>query len=87
MCVAGACLPGPLLRCCVEWLHAGWVGADHLQRWRNGGRTIKLDVQIDPSIIGGMTIRVGSVQIDSSLSTKLNKLSLALKSSVTGAAA
>jgi len=51
------------------------------------GKGVKLDVQIDPSIIGGMTIRVGSVQIDSSLATKLNKLSMALKSSVTGAAA
>jgi F-type H+-transporting ATPase subunit delta len=51
------------------------------------GKGVKLDVQIDPSIIGGMTIRVGSVQIDSSLATKLNKLSLALKSGVTGAAA
>jgi len=51
------------------------------------GKGVRLDVQIDGSIIGGMTIRVGSVQIDSSLATKLNKLSLALKSGVTGAAA
>ena len=51
------------------------------------GKGVKLDVVIDPSIIGGMKIRVGSIQIDSSLSTKLNKLSMALKSSVTGAAA
>jgi F-type H+-transporting ATPase subunit delta len=51
------------------------------------GKGVKLDVQIDASIIGGMTIRVGSVQIDSSLATKLNKLSMALKSGVTGAAA
>ena len=34
-----------------------------------------------------MTIRLGSVQIDSSLATKLNKLSMALKSGVSGAAA
>ena len=51
------------------------------------GKGVKLDVQIDPSIIGGMTIRLGSVQIDSSLATKLNKLSMALKSGVSGAAA
>ena len=62
------------------------------RRWATGllgalVRLYRLDVQIDPSIIGGMTIRVGSVQIDSSLATKLNKLSLALKSGVTGAAA
>jgi len=51
------------------------------------GKGVRLDVQIDPSIIGGMTIRLGSVQIDSSLATKLNKLSMALKSGVSGAAA
>ena len=36
-------------------------------------------VSVDPSLLGGMIVKIGSRQIDTSLKTKLNSLKLALK--------
>ena len=44
-----------------------------------GGKDVDLDVKIDPAIIGGLIVKVGSRMIDSSLRTKLNALKLAMK--------
>jgi F-type H+-transporting ATPase subunit delta len=44
-----------------------------------GGRQVDLDVKVDPAIIGGMTVKVGSRMIDSSLRTKLNAIKFAMK--------
>ena len=38
-----------------------------------------MDVAVDPSLLGGMIVRVGSRMVDSSLRTKLGKLQLAMK--------
>ncbi|WP_336293890.1 ATP synthase F1 subunit delta [Bartonella sp. CB169] len=46
-----------------------------------GGR-ILLHVLVDPTILGGLIVRVGSFQIDTSLATKLSSLKLALKKEV-----
>ncbi len=43
------------------------------------GAKVSVDVQIDPSLIGGLIVKVGSRMIDSSIKTKLSKLKLALK--------
>lgn len=43
------------------------------------GKDVTLDVKVDPSILGGLVVRIGSRQIDTSLKTKLNSLKLALK--------
>ena len=43
------------------------------------GRDIDLDVKIDPAIIGGLIVKVGSRMVDSSLRTKLNSIKLAMK--------
>lgn len=43
------------------------------------GRDVALDVNIDPSILGGLVVRVGSRMIDSSLKTRLETLGQALK--------
>lgn len=43
------------------------------------GRDIDLDVKVDPSIIGGLIVKVGSRMVDSSLRTKLNSIKLAMK--------
>jgi F-type H+-transporting ATPase subunit delta len=43
------------------------------------GKDIDLDVKIDPSIIGGLIVKVGSQMVDSSLRTKLNSIKLAMK--------
>ena len=43
------------------------------------GRDVALDVTVDPSILGGLVVRVGSRMIDNSLKTRLDNLGQALK--------
>lgn len=43
------------------------------------GKDIKLNVKIDPAILGGLIVKVGSRMVDSSLKTKLNSMKLAMK--------
>ncbi len=44
-----------------------------------GGKDIDLDVKIEPAIIGGLIVKVGSRMVDSSLRTKLNAIKFAMK--------
>jgi F-type H+-transporting ATPase subunit delta len=44
-----------------------------------GGKDIDLEVEVDPAIIGGMIVKVGSRMVDSSLRTKLNSIKFAMK--------
>lgn len=46
-----------------------------------GGKVL-LNMCVDPTILGGLIVRVGSSQIDTSLVTKLSSLKLALKKEV-----
>lgn len=43
------------------------------------GKDVAIAVTVDPSILGGLIVKVGSRQIDTSLRTKLSTLKLALK--------
>jgi F-type H+-transporting ATPase subunit delta len=43
------------------------------------GKNVKVDVKIDPAIIGGLVVKLGSRMVDSSLRTKLNALRQAMK--------
>jgi len=43
------------------------------------GKDVAIDETVDPSLLGGMIVKVGSRQIDTSLRTKLSSLKLALK--------
>ncbi len=43
------------------------------------GKDVALEIEIDPSLLGGMIVKVGSRQIDTSIKTKLSSLKLALK--------
>ncbi len=43
------------------------------------GKDVAVSVTVDPSILGGLIVKVGSRQIDTSLRTKLSTLKLALK--------
>lgn len=43
------------------------------------GKDVAISVTVDPSILGGLIVKMGSRQIDTSLRTKLNSLKLALK--------
>jgi F-type H+-transporting ATPase subunit delta len=40
---------------------------------------VQVDVNVDPAIIGGLVVKVGSRMIDSSLRTKLNAIKFAMK--------
>jgi F-type H+-transporting ATPase subunit delta len=44
-----------------------------------GGKDIDLDVQVEPAIIGGLIVKIGSRMVDSSLRTKLNSIKFAMK--------
>jgi F-type H+-transporting ATPase subunit delta len=44
-----------------------------------GGKDIDFDVKVDPAIIGGLIVKVGSRMVDSSLRTKLNSIKIAMK--------
>ena len=44
-----------------------------------GEKAVDLHVKIDPSIIGGLVVKLGSRMVDSSLRTKLNALKHAMK--------
>ncbi len=43
------------------------------------GKDIKLDIKIDPSLIGGMVVRLGSRMIDSSIKSKLMNMKYAMQ--------
>ena len=43
------------------------------------GRDVSIDARVDPTLLGGMVVRLGSQMIDASIRTKLNNLALAMK--------
>jgi len=46
---------------------------------RSVGRRVSVDARVDPGLIGGMVIKVGSRMIDGSLNSKLQRLQLVMK--------
>jgi len=42
-------------------------------------KDVKIDVRIDPAIIGGLIVKLGSRMVDNSLRTKLNAMKYAMK--------
>ncbi len=45
----------------------------------SGGKTVNVDVNVDPSIIGGIVVKLGSRMVDGSVKTKLNSLRTRMK--------
>jgi F-type H+-transporting ATPase subunit delta len=43
------------------------------------GREVNIEAQVDPEILGGIVVKLGSQQIDASIRTKLNRLASAMK--------
>jgi F-type H+-transporting ATPase subunit delta len=43
------------------------------------GKQVTIDLRIDPSLIGGLVVKMGSKMVDASLKTKLNSLRIAMK--------
>jgi ATP synthase F1 subcomplex delta subunit len=44
-----------------------------------GSSDVNVEVKVDPSIIGGMIVKLGSRMVDSSLRTKLNAIRTRMK--------
>ena len=40
---------------------------------------MKIKASVDPEVLGGLVVRIGSTQIDSSIRTRLNTLANAMK--------
>ena len=45
----------------------------------SGGRTVDVALKVDPSIIGGLVVKLGSRMVDGSLKTKLNSIRTRMK--------
>jgi F-type H+-transporting ATPase subunit delta len=43
------------------------------------GRDVTIEASVDPNILGGLVVKLGSQRIDASIRTKLNRLALAMK--------
>ena len=43
------------------------------------GKDVTLDIRVDPAIIGGLVVKLGSRMVDTSLKTKLNSIKHAMK--------
>jgi F-type H+-transporting ATPase subunit delta len=43
------------------------------------GKNVRIDTRVDPSLLGGLIVKIGSRMIDSSLRTKLNNLKVVMK--------
>lgn len=51
------------------------------------GRTVKLSTSVDPDLLGGLVVTIGSKRIDGSIRTRLNTLANAMKNADGAAAA
>jgi F-type H+-transporting ATPase subunit delta len=48
-------------------------------RAASGGKDVRLTAKVDPSIIGGLIVKLGSRMVDGSLKTKLNAIRIRMK--------
>ncbi len=55
------------------------VAALKQQLRTRAGRDVNLDTSVDPDILGGIVVKLGSQRIDASIRTKLNRLASAMK--------
>ena len=60
-------------------LNDGQIAALKQQLRARAGREVTIDATVDPNILGGIVIKLGSQQIDASIRTKLNRLASAMK--------
>ncbi len=68
----------------AEAISASPLNADQARRLRSEietivGKAVNLETRVDPELLGGMIVKVGSRMIDSSLKTKLNRLQTVMK--------
>jgi F-type H+-transporting ATPase subunit delta len=43
------------------------------------GKNVRIDTRVDPNLLGGLVVKIGSRMIDSSLRTKLNNLKVVMR--------
>ena len=55
------------------------VAALKAQLKKRAGRDVAIEATVDPQILGGIVVKLGSQMIDASIRTKLNRLALAMK--------
>jgi F-type H+-transporting ATPase subunit delta len=55
------------------------IAALKAQLRARAGRDVAIDAQVDPNILGGIVVKLGSQQIDASIRTKLNRLAQVMK--------
>jgi F-type H+-transporting ATPase subunit delta len=60
-------------------LDAGQVDAIRQNLRTRMGRDIAVDLNVDPAILGGLVVKIGSQMIDGSIRTKLNTLAQVMK--------
>src|SRR3982751_1190320 len=60
-------------------LNDGQIAALKQQLRARAGRDVTIDATVDPNILGGIVVKLGSQQIDASIRTKLNRLASAMK--------
>ena len=60
-------------------LNDGQLAALKQQLRTRAGRDVAIDATVDPGILGGIVVKLGSQQIDASIRTKLNRLAQAMK--------
>jgi F-type H+-transporting ATPase subunit delta len=60
-------------------LNDGQVEALKAQLRARAGRDVTIDAIVDPAILGGIVVKLGSQRIDASIRTKLNRLASAMK--------
>ena len=55
------------------------IAALRQQLRARAGRDVTIDAAVDPTLLGGIVVKLGSQQIDASIRTKLNRLAQAMK--------
>lgn len=63
----------------AQELSAAQLEAVNEQLKKAVGRKVSVDVRVDPSLLGGLIVKVGSRMVDASLRSKLQRLQLAMK--------
>ena len=63
----------------AQEMSAAQVAAINDQLKRAVGSKVAVDIRVDPAIIGGLVVKVGSRMVDGSLRSKLQRLQLAMR--------
>ncbi len=68
----------------AEVVSAHPLGDDQIEKLKaqlrgRAGRDVAIEARVDPNILGGLVVKLGSQMIDASLRTKLNRLAQVMK--------